>query len=154
MREPVRCLPLTSVTFTSLFQLNPCASEIFAVNMGRTIPSYRMAIDIEIAKWKTFRDALRKPEKDMFENMLLRSKLYASAGGMAVRPVVLEAMFMSILLDHHVRLLELVAEIEKLKSPHSPKEPKGIEKFLQPPPAMDTSVCQTAIGTTSPQENG
>ena len=64
----------------------------FAVNMGRTIPSYRMAIDIEISKWKTFRDALRKPGKDMFENTLLRSKLYASASGMAVRPVALEAM--------------------------------------------------------------
>ncbi len=74
------------------------------VMMGRTIPSYRLAIDMEIAKWTPFRDALRKPEKDIFENMLLRSKLYASAGGMMARPVVLEAMFMSILLDHHVRL--------------------------------------------------
>ena len=90
-----------------------------------------MAIDMEIAKWKPFRDALRKPEKDIFENMLLRSKLYASAGGMAVRPVVLEAMFMSILLDHHIRLLELVTEIEKIKSPEGAKEPKGIEKWLK-----------------------
>jgi len=90
-----------------------------------------MAIDMEIAKWKPFRDALRKPEKDIFENMLLRSKLYASAGGMAVRPVVLEAMFMSILLDHHIRLLELVTEIEKTKHPETAKEPKGIEKWLK-----------------------
>ncbi len=129
-------------------------SRVLAVTkMGRTIPSYRMAIDIEIAKWKPFRDALRKPEKDIFENMLLRSKLYASAGGMAVRPVVLEAMFMSIFLDHHIRLLELAAEIEKLKAPNSQKEPKGIEKFLQPLPIMDISTCQTTIETTPPQEN-
>lgn len=46
----------------------------FTVNMGRTIPSFRMAIDIEIAKWKPFRDALRKPDKEIFVNMLLRSK--------------------------------------------------------------------------------
>jgi hypothetical protein len=124
----------------------------FAIIMGRTIPSYRMAIDIEIAKWKTFRDALRKPERDIFENMLLRSKLYASAGGMAVRPVVLEAMLMSILLDHHKRLLELIAEIEKLKNPGNSKEPEGIEKFLQPPRLANVSTCQTTIETTLQQE--
>jgi len=112
-----------------------------------------MAIDIEIAKWKLFRDALRKPERDIFENMLLRSKLYASAGGMAVRPVVLEAMLMSILLDHHKRLLELVADIEKLKNPAGSKEPEDIEKYLLPPPS-NLSTCQTTIETMlQPEEN-
>ena len=121
--------------------------------MGRTIPSYRMAIDMEIATWKPFKDALRKPEKDIFENMLLRSKLYASAGGMATRPIVLEAMFISILLDHHIRLLELAAEIEKLKNPDSAKAPKGIETYLQPPPVTDMATCQIGTQTTLQQEN-
>jgi len=116
--------------------------------MGRTIPSYRIAIDMEIAKWKPFKDALRKPEKDIFENMLLRSKLYASAGGMAVRPIVLEAMVMTILLDHHIRLLELAAEIERIKSPDTQEEPKGMEKWLErnyslEPPHVDTSEPTT-----------
>ena len=111
-----------------------------------------MAIDMEIAKWKPFKDALRKPEKDIFENMLLRSKLYASAGGMAVRPIVLEAMVISILLDHHIRFLELTAEIEKIKSPETQKEPKRIEKFLQPPRLTEVA-CQTTIDTTMSQES-
>ena len=112
-----------------------------------------MAIHMEIAKWKPFRDALRKPEKDICENMLLRSKLYASAGGMAVRPVVLEAMLMSIILDHHIRLLELVTEIEKIKHPETAKEPKGIEKFLQAL-TSDIEACQTIIeATPSPDDN-
>jgi hypothetical protein len=128
------------------------AFKIFVVIMGRTIPSFRMAIDIEIAKWKTFRDALRKPEREIFENMLLRSKLYASAGGMAVRPVVLEAMFMSILLDHHKRFLELAAEIEKLKNPAGSKELDGIAKFLQQPSLVNVS-CQTTIETTLQPES-
>ncbi len=84
--------------------------------------------------------------------MLLKSKLYASAAGMAVRPVVLEAMFMSILLDHHVRLLELVAEIEKTKVPKKANEPKGIEKLLQQP-ATDVEACHPTIETTPPPEN-
>jgi hypothetical protein len=111
-----------------------------------------MAIDMEIVKWKSSRDALRKPEKDIFENMLLRSKLYASAGGMAVRPDVLEAMLMSILLDHHVRLLEIVTEIEKIKHPEGAKELKGIEKFLQSL-TSDIEACQTIIETTSSLDN-
>ena len=96
-----------------------------------------MAIDMEIAKWKPFKDALRKPEKDMFEDMLLRSKLFASAGGMAVRPVVLEAMFMSILLDHHKRLLELDVELEKLKASGKPKGHRDISKW-------QTTIAETA----------
>lgn len=121
--------------------------------MGRTVPSYRMRIDIEIANWKRFRDALRKPERDMFENMLLRSKLYASAASSALRPVVLEAMFMSILLDHHKRLLELVAEVAKLKNPGGSKEPESIEKILQEPSLADMSTCQTTIEATLRQEH-
>jgi hypothetical protein len=125
----------------------------FAITMGRTIPSYRMAMDIEIARWKTFRDALRKPERDIFENMLLRSKLYASAASMAVRPVVLEAMIMSIPLDHHKRLLELVANIEKLRNPNDSKELEAIEKFLQPPFPAAVLPWQTTIETTlQPEE--
>jgi hypothetical protein len=112
-----------------------------------------MAIDIEIAKWKPFRDALRKPDKDIFADMLIRSRLYASAGGMSVRPLVLEAVFMSILLDHHKRLLELAAEIERLRHPEGSKPPEGIEKFLQPPPPEAILPCQTSIEATLPQEN-
>jgi len=112
-----------------------------------------MAIDMEIAKWKPFKEALRKPEEDIFENMLLRSKLYASAAGMATRPIVLDTMVMSILLDHHIQLLQLAAEIERLKNPNSSKEPEGIEKFLQPPPPMAPELCQTTINTTTEQGN-
>jgi hypothetical protein len=31
--------------------------------MGKTVPSYRMAIESEIHHWKNFRDALRSEEE-------------------------------------------------------------------------------------------
>jgi hypothetical protein len=65
---------------------------------------------------------------------------------------VLEAMVVSILLDHHIRLLELAAEVEKIRAPEREKKPKGIEKFLQPP-ASDGEACQTTTETTPPQGN-
>ncbi len=119
--------------------------------MGRTIPSYGVAIDMEIAKWKPFRDVLRKPEKDFFKSMLLRSKLYASAGGMAVRPVVLEAVFTSIFLDHHIRLLELAAEIENIKDPKDAEAPEGIEKWLERNYSCDPSHVDTSEPATKPE---
>jgi hypothetical protein len=72
---------------------------------------------------------------------------------MAVRPVVLEAMIMSILLEHHTRLLELVAKIEKLKNPDDPEELEAIEKSLQPPSPADMLPCQTTIETTLQPED-
>ena len=121
--------------------------------MKRTIRSYRMALDIEIAKWKEFRDALRKPQREIFETMLLRSKLYASAGAMAARPIVLETMFMSILLDVYKRLLELAAEIERLKNPDPSRGPESVEKLLQPPSSGGMSTCQATIEATLKQED-
>jgi hypothetical protein len=61
-------------------------------------------------------------------------------------------MFMPILLDHHVRPLELAAEIERIKAPKKENEPKGIEKFLQAP-AKGVESCQPTIETTLPPEN-
>jgi len=112
-----------------------------------------MAIDIEIDKWRPFRDALRKPEKDFFEDMLLRSKLYASAGSMTAWPNVLEVMVLSILLDHHIHLFQLAAEIEKIKNPGSPKPPESIEKILQQLTQRHVTWQTTLETTPQPDSN-
>jgi hypothetical protein len=112
---------------------NRCRFNTHVKMMGRMIRPYRLALNVEIVKWKPFKDALQEPEKRIFENMLLRSKLYTSAGSMATQPIALEIMFMSILLDHHIRLFDLATQIEKIRLAKVAKEPKGIEKFLQSP---------------------
>lgn len=113
---------------------------------------------MEIGTWKPFKDALRKPERNLFENMLLRSKLYASAAGMAVRPVVLEAMLMSILLDHHMRILELATEIQRLKSPTKMNDPEGVQRWIKEQlsleaPHVDTSE-QTTLSESCSEDTG
>jgi hypothetical protein len=37
--------------------------------MGRTIPSYRIAVEIERTKWKPFRQLLDKSERKMFDEL-------------------------------------------------------------------------------------
>lgn len=38
--------------------------------MGRTIPSYRMILEREIQKWEAFLKALRKEDRDAFEELM------------------------------------------------------------------------------------
>lgn len=82
--------------------------------MGRTIPSYRLALEEEIKAWKGFQDALRAPDREIFENLLDQCRLYASAGSMAVRPKIIEAMFMTVLFAHHKMLKELSSIIQQI----------------------------------------
>jgi len=82
--------------------------------LGRTIPSYRVALEEEVKAWKGFQDALRTPDREIFENMLDQCRLYASAGSMAVRPKMIEAMFMTVLFAHHKMLKELNSIVQKI----------------------------------------
>ena len=84
--------------------------------MGRTIPSYRMIIEREIEKWKGFVRALRTDDRVAFEELINACRRHASAAGAATRPIVIEAMFMSILLSHQKSLMKVESTLEKLKS--------------------------------------
>jgi len=83
--------------------------------LGRTIPSYRIALEEEVKAWKGFQDALRAPDREIFENLLDQCRLYASAGSMAVRPKTIEAMFMTVLFAHHKILKELSSIIQQIR---------------------------------------
>jgi hypothetical protein len=63
--------------------------------MGRTIPSYRIASEIEILKWRPFRKLLDKQDRKKFDEMLSIPHLYTVAGTMAARPVLIHVILMS-----------------------------------------------------------
>ena len=75
--------------------------------MGKTVPSYRVALDHEIQRWNGFARALRKDEREVFEQLMDICRNYASAASCATRPVLFEAMVMSILLDQKKTLNQL-----------------------------------------------
>lgn len=90
--------------------------------MGKTVPSYRMVLENEIKKWEPFMRALRKEDREAFEEMMNECRRYASAAGAAVRPIITETMFMSILLSHQKSLKELKTALERLKSTLQPQQ--------------------------------
>ena len=81
--------------------------------MGRTVPSYRQALETEINRWEAFRKALRGKEIEAFDKMMNACRMHASAAGMATRTILSEAMFMSILLSLQTELTEIRESLER-----------------------------------------
>jgi hypothetical protein len=84
--------------------------------VGRTVKSYRQALEAEIRCWKGFRKALRGRAVEAFDEMMKTCRIYASAGGMATRPILAEAVFMSILLGQQKELMEIRGSLERLEN--------------------------------------
>jgi hypothetical protein len=76
--------------------------------MGRTIPSFRLACMAEELRWRRFRSKLSKDDRKKFDEMFSSSRLYNSACVNAARPIVLECVIMSILLNDFKRLTDLM----------------------------------------------
>ena len=76
--------------------------------MGKTVPSYRMALEFEIERWKLFRKALRtEEEREAFDVMMDMCRNSAMASGNACNPVIFEPMVMSIILSQNKKMREL-----------------------------------------------
>jgi len=75
--------------------------------MGRTIPSFRIAVVLEEENWKFFRKNMRnKNEKKLFTHMFSIANLYNSACSNAVNAIRIHPIMMSIILHHYKMLKE------------------------------------------------
>lgn len=79
--------------------------------MGRTIPSFRLALAEEEADWKAYREYLNKREKKAFDDMLAIPRLYISACSGAVKPIRIYPIFISILLHHYLDLVKIAERL-------------------------------------------
>jgi hypothetical protein len=78
--------------------------------MGRTIPSYRIASEIEILKWRPFIKLLDKQDRKKFDEMLSIPRFYNISGTMACIPVLIHVMLMSLIFEHYKQLRKIVKE--------------------------------------------
>jgi len=75
--------------------------------MGRTIPSFRIAVVLEEKKWKQYRKYLNnKKDRNVFDHMFSIANLYNSASSNAVNPIRIYPIMMSIVLHHYKTLKE------------------------------------------------
>jgi hypothetical protein len=87
--------------------------------MGKTVESYRMALEDEIRRWDGFAKALRTEDKEAFEELMDACRSFASAGSNATQPVLFEPMIMSILLFQQKKLTKLEKELDAIKQQSS-----------------------------------
>ena len=80
--------------------------------MGKTVESYRMALESEISRWNGFVRALRKEDREAFEELMDSCRNNAMAAGNATNPIIFEPMVMSILLGQQKRLRKLEQELK------------------------------------------
>jgi hypothetical protein len=83
--------------------------------LGKTIESYRMALEDEIRRWNGFAKALRSTDREAFEELMDACRSFASAGSNATQPVIFEPMIMSMLLFQQEKLQQLEKELDAVK---------------------------------------
>ncbi|MEM2108661.1 MAG: hypothetical protein QXL10_05195 [Candidatus Bathyarchaeia archaeon] len=87
--------------------------------MGKTVESYRMALEEEIRRWNGFARALRTEDREAFDTLMDACRLYASAASNATQPILFEPMIMSILLHQQKTLNRLEKALNALKQQHN-----------------------------------
>jgi len=83
--------------------------------VGKTVESYRMALEDEVRRWNGFTKALRIEDKEAFDVLMDECRSYASAGSNATQPIIFEPMVLSILLAQQRQLQKLEKKLDVLQ---------------------------------------
>ncbi|MHA1793141.1 MAG: hypothetical protein ACTSVI_10890 [Promethearchaeota archaeon] len=89
--------------------------------MGRTVPSYRQALNREITSWNNFRRGLPPKIQALFDKMMDMARHRSDASSLVTRPIISEAMFMSILTGIMEKIENLQSRVEKLEKRNEKK---------------------------------
>ena len=84
--------------------------------MGRTVPSFRPALEHEIESWKNFKRALRLEEQKIFNKLMNYARIHADAGSMSARPMLSEILFISFAIEQEKRIEILEEKVEELEN--------------------------------------
>lgn len=72
--------------------------------MGRTVPTYRQALEERMKRWEAFGRLLTTPEeRAAFERLQTGARRYVAQATYAGSPDLLESLLLSVLLDLTVR---------------------------------------------------
>jgi hypothetical protein len=82
-------------------------ANLLVTQMGRTIPSFRIAAEMERARWRDFRLLLNLKDRKTFDQMFFYVRLYNSACMMQANPDVFHSVTVSILSHHYKQLMKL-----------------------------------------------
>jgi len=88
--------------------------------MGKTVESYRMALEDEICRWKGFAKTLRTKDKEAFDAVMDACRSLASAGSNATQPILFEPMIISIVVSLQKKLSRLENRLDAVEQRSQP----------------------------------
>lgn len=83
-------------------------------SMGRTLPPFRPALEMELETWKEFRRGLRQEDRPIFDELTDDARKHADAGSLAGRPLLTEVIFFSIAIEQQKRIKNLESKMVDL----------------------------------------
>ena len=83
--------------------------------MGKTVESYRVALEDEIHRWSGFAKALRVEDREAFDALMDTCRSYSSAGSNAAQPIIFESMALSMLLSQQKKIVRLEKTLDAFK---------------------------------------
>jgi hypothetical protein len=111
-------------------------------NIGKTVESFRIALEGEINRWSGFARASRKEDREAFDELMDMCRTYASESSNATNPIVFEPMVVSILLGQQRRILELEKKLKAFSV--------NIAIVVNPVSAQSLDITIKADGTVEP----
>ncbi len=82
--------------------------------MCKTAESFRISLDKEIDRWNGFHRALRKDDREAFEELMHAFRSYASEINCATNRIIFEPMVMSIILAQMKKIEQLEYKINDM----------------------------------------
>lgn len=79
--------------------------------MGRTMPSFRLALAEEEREWKPFRDSLDRQDRKELDSMFADARLYISACSYAAKPVRVQPIMLALVFHHYKQLVRVAEEL-------------------------------------------
>jgi hypothetical protein len=121
--------------------------------MGRTLPPFSQLIERERRAWAPFRRALRKDDQAAFDRLFDCAKLHVQAGVYLSRPWPFEVIAMAVLLEHHKRLEQLLAQLEALYR-HTPSPSALAFEAAHAPPALTPAIIAPLLPLEGGEDEG
>ena len=95
--------------------------------MGRTVPTFTMVIHEQESHWRKFREALRREDQEVFDELFRAPKLHLAACAYAVNPIPFENIVMSMLLEERKRTIAIENKLKELAERINAKTANEIE---------------------------
>ncbi len=83
--------------------------------MGRTLPTFTMAVEQTMAEWSIFRKALRRDDQMIFDSLFADARFHAQAGAVLSPLEPFPVMLLCMLLEERRERLTLERRIQELE---------------------------------------